>query len=883
MMSTTYSQNAAVEIDENELGMGILFDMVNIFTGDVLHKKRISESFLNLTALFEGGTFHGEQIDNWKDWAEYLIGFSVCAAIGIVFIIVMPIAGLILCCCRLCGRCGAKSEKSTSKRSKCKRRCYCTVLIILTTITLVGAICAFICNSIVYKHLQNNNNEGTLGNVNQAFHNIETYLNDSVSNFTHYVNYTYGKTSRDIVTKVNDSATNAVDLVIKQLNAEALLANATEISIEVNETKKELDEVGTLLSELSIATSQLRDNLTDISDNIQSACGNSSVNQGCSGYDKSKYDTNIDFSSLDSLSTEAKNVDKALDMYQYIAQANESLESAKKNAHDSVENKVKEAEKAVKDIQVQIDRGISDTQDKINDLLKIFPRTYDKVDSINEDVKKYSSYIYYGGIGLCSVYLLVVALYYVGLLFGVCGEKPGDGAPCCNTGCGAYFLLSGVGFTFIFSWILMIICVVLFCGGGPAFTEVCRYFQSHDPSQVKVFDGLIKEVLDLKSYYKEAPPEVSLSEILQNCQEDKALFSALQLDYLINLNKTFDLSELKTKLEDLKNANFHLDNITIINQELNKSLDSFANSGIDSVNFTKYFTELSKQLTKGNLSEMAFVVDSMALKETNNTLKQVFNDSAQRLRDLNNQSLPDIKDKVSELNATLTKLQQHSRIRVNVLRLIQNLKDTETNFNANKTKLVIAQIVDLVTGIIDLVSERIDTLKYEVRQTLSPCRRLATDLFTLSDTVCIQIVEPVNGFWFSFGWCLFFFVPCLIFAVLLADQYRRTLEDDKEFDDPNYMIYGNPNPDTIPLTRVDNSPASRGHPRSGMYNAGYRDEYKRSHYADPPPYDAHMQPGIAAYASPIDQRQRQGKAYPATHGDNIVTGTGAKSSYAYMY
>lgn len=47
MSTTTYGQNTAVEIDENELGMGILFDMVNIFTGDVLHKKRISESFLS--------------------------------------------------------------------------------------------------------------------------------------------------------------------------------------------------------------------------------------------------------------------------------------------------------------------------------------------------------------------------------------------------------------------------------------------------------------------------------------------------------------------------------------------------------------------------------------------------------------------------------------------------------------------------------------------------------------------------------------------------------------------------------------------------------------------------------------------------------------------
>jgi prominin 1 len=40
-----------------------------------------------------------------------------------------------------------------------------------------------------------------------------------------------------------------------------------------------------------------------------------------------------------------------------------------------------------------------------------------------------------------------------------------------------------------------------------------------------------------------------------------------------------------------------------------------------------------------------------------------------------------------------------------------------------------------------------------------------------------------NAFWFSVGWCLFFFIPCLIFAVKLAGLYRRE-HDEKDFDDP---------------------------------------------------------------------------------------------------
>lgn len=42
-----------------------------------------------------------------------------------------------------------------------------------------------------------------------------------------------------------------------------------------------------------------------------------------------------------------------------------------------------------------------------------------------------------------------------------------------------------------------------------------------------------------------------------------------------------------------------------------------------------------------------------------------------------------------------------------------------------------------------------------------------------------------NGFWFSIGWCIFFFVPSIIFAVGLVSLYRRT----DEYDDADYRSF----------------------------------------------------------------------------------------------
>lgn len=52
----------------------------------------------------------------------YEIGFLVCAIIGVLYIILMPIVGLILACCRCCGNCGGKMYQKQTSSIHCRRR-----------------------------------------------------------------------------------------------------------------------------------------------------------------------------------------------------------------------------------------------------------------------------------------------------------------------------------------------------------------------------------------------------------------------------------------------------------------------------------------------------------------------------------------------------------------------------------------------------------------------------------------------------------------------------------------------------------------------------------------------------------------------------------------
>ena len=47
---------------------------------------------------------------------------------------------------------------------------------------------------------------------------------------------------------------------------------------------------------------------------------------------------------------------------------------------------------------------------------------------------------------VASLLMLIPVLYYVGMMFGSCGGRPGHGVQCCNKGIGANFLLGYVCF-----------------------------------------------------------------------------------------------------------------------------------------------------------------------------------------------------------------------------------------------------------------------------------------------------------------------------------------------------------------------------------------------------------------------------------------------------
>lgn len=91
--------------------------------------------------------------------------------------------------------------------------------------------------------------------------------------------------------------------------------------------------------------------------------------------------------------------------------------------------------------------GIRDASSEINLLLDrisdaVGNNSYKYFDEADQYIQEYYKYVYYGGIALSSVLLLVLLCVVLGLLCGICGKRPdGYGDDCCNKGAGSRFLM----------------------------------------------------------------------------------------------------------------------------------------------------------------------------------------------------------------------------------------------------------------------------------------------------------------------------------------------------------------------------------------------------------------------------------------------------------
>uniref|UniRef100_A0A667Y7L1 Prominin 2 n=1 Tax=Myripristis murdjan TaxID=586833 RepID=A0A667Y7L1_9TELE len=565
-----YLNNSAVDT-----GVGFMKDIVQSFLHTVQPNPfpQGQLSFVSLCLCFQA--------------LQYEVGFLVCAAIGIIYIVLMPLVGFFLACCRCCGNCGGKMHQEQTSGMHCRRRALYWSTFITTLIILAGNICMFKSNEALKVSV-----DKSAEDLNITIDNLHIFL-------------------------------GAVYLTLMLV----LLCVCTETI----STSNQLRELNSSLARLQSSVNLLQANVSDVKNRIN----RTSLNPNCINcgslqpeLQKLTLDTTITTSSLTELQSGVDEVIKA-DLKSQIRKVEDYFSSIPQRVTNDTKDVVQSTKQQLEEIKTQISQvkndiplsALSNVSDRLDQLQREIGTVTPTVDT--------AEYIRWTVcVALCCVVLLVVVCNILGLLLGPLGLKPkADPADrSCTANCGGTFLMMGAGFSFLFGWLFMIVVLLLFLLGGNVYTLVCQPWDNGELLKFIDTEGVIPgfqlgPMLGLKS-------NLTLTDIYSDCEKNRPLWSTLRLYELVDLEDLLNVSKVGHNLTSqftqlLSNTDITLSTITFLSPDVQNQLSSFS-AKADGIN----------NISSINLNTTADKLEELATVQTNDGIKAELRAEARDLRQI---------------------------------------------------------------------------------------------------------------------------------------------------------------------------------------------------------------------------------------------------------
>ena len=728
--------------------------------------------------------------DNWEEWVVYFMGYTVLASIGVLLILFVPLVGMIVACCRCCGNCGGRPRAMEGKCSVCKRVCCGVTFFIVTSAITLGVICMFAFNAEISQRIYTE--EGNIWDeLSSNLKNVEKYFDDTVD---------------EMDTKILDEYVVKKDVLIKMLeeiptDAVGFINNETEVLDDLNELlsfsnnltyineslttathlqgglNKTLLDLEIETEELRIETFNLLSNCTTVEcEEVKNATADLSVNMTTSGIQLENVTILVQISLEQNLVQE---IEASFDEIDRIIQA----------INSSIDDEIQEVLQYADDIQEEIEEFINDTARNLDKLdINV---AVDALEEVKENISEEVVIAYWAVVALGIPLCIIVFCGFVGLCLGIVCPRPSPNTGCCSSDrtMGSDALLTGVGFTFIFYWIYAMIVLVIFLAGGVTHTEVCRHLVNYDVTESA---GVI-DIMDRMAMYQlneSLDVVISPFNAYESCADNKSFYTALELaNNGYNISEIIDTTEIKEAIDEIKTVPIDIPTVNIMNDTVQQALNELGEE-FDKLDFDLYYQHLDGPVTTVSLLD---IIDLLEVIRYNGTIDDT---EVQNLMDQFTEAQNSLVQPAETLALNLThELQVIEDLlpRTPLMNITNDLKEDEAIINDSGNTLVGKFINttadDLYEETVAFTNQMIST----VEEDLGRCKPLYNSLTGTIDSVCVKTLYPLNGFWFSLGWCLFFLVPSIIIAFILADEYRKAhpyMEGiDTNFEDPGQGGY----------------------------------------------------------------------------------------------
>ncbi|RXN21755.1 LIM domain-binding 1-A isoform X1 [Labeo rohita] len=312
--------------------------------------------------------------------------------------------------------------------------------------------------------------------------------------------------------------------------------------------------------------------------------------------------------------------------------------------------------------------------------------------------------------------------------------------------------------------------------GGNGYTLVCKPLQNKELIQLIDTPGVIPNfnlstTLNLNINLK-------VTNVYSDCQQNKALWTTFHLNEIFDLNKELNVSRYTQDIyKTFEDAQINIANITILTPEVKSQLNNFSSSA-SSMNFSNIIQQIN-DVSGTNLSSAAEKLDILADKQSNPSIKGQLQGQAKDLRDIQTEITTNIMPLLLELNTTIKNLSAvASQITSAVDSLLKKVGYAQDVLNYNISQIVKTESKSFIDCQLEIFKAFVHWANQTITEKVGRCRPAAAAIDRSEELLCKHLVESLNAFWLSLGWCMMFLIPSIIFSVKLAKYYRRMKYSD---------------------------------------------------------------------------------------------------------
>ncbi|XP_034147647.1 prominin-1-A isoform X4 [Esox lucius] len=788
-----------------EPGMiGILFHMVHAFL-HVVQPNPFPEDLVVEVAKDKFGAIQSEyqkpeNIVLTLKAIYYEIGFVVCAVLGLLFAVLMPAVGLFFCLCRCCNNCGGEMHQRQRKNADCQRGLLTTLLFTTSLIITAGVLCSYAANQNLSSQFKS-----VRRLISSNLRDLHTFSNETPMQID-YLIVQYATAKNKVISDLDNVGPLLGGKIHHELGKEVrpALDGALNMAGAMRETKEALENASVSLEVLQEATGKLHFNLSL----VRSGLNRSLNDPGCSDEESDATSAQLCRSIRSSLAQlhVSGNFTRLPNVYNQLESVNQVLKTDLRNIVQRGYASFNDTPGMVNDQMRNVIDGARSMLDtigtNISSFTKVFPvhssltnftnfisHTQSKIEDLYPEIDEMDFYRWVSCIGLCSMVVLILAFNFLAILCGNLGydKHASPTTRGCVSNTGGTLLMAGVGFSFLFSWILMGVVTAMFLVGGNMEKLVCEPF--HTKQLFKVLDTPHLVNPDWRNFipgylYNDSDLDLTVESFYSNCKDNQGIYSAMRLDKLLNVS-AFLNSSLHTKEvgKMFENVNIDLRGIVLLEPDGKQNLMDFSETGVAEINYAAYLEEVNKGVTQVDLLSYANELEAQTDLMPKGPLQTSLKGQANSLRQIHSQQVIPMEQAMSTLNQSIRLLERTASDLPNkVTDVLATIEAAQYLISENATQVVNQETQKYKQTIVGYFRQYIEWVRSSLAMEVAACKPFSNIVDTVEIIACSVLVDSLNTFWFGLGCCALFLLPSIILSVKLAKFYRR-MDTEDVYDD----------------------------------------------------------------------------------------------------